>query len=216
MKYTAGGFTLVELLVVVAIVAILASTLLSGHFVMRQRARLQQGRSEILMLKTALEQYRTDFGDYPPSTLEALSGRPGEGNGINEGNEAMTACLTTSRMNGPYFYPAGPHDRRFRNLDMDSGSRDWTAWVFDDDELREIVDPWDNPYLYFHGRELRDGLSASYQVGTRHVTVRPVRDDETDTFRSALTYQLWSFGLDGVNDEGEGDDLANWTVQEQP
>jgi len=208
------GFTLIELLVVISIVGILGGVLLSAFYVARQHAHVQRGEAEIVALKSALEQYRTDFGDYPPSTLDRLSGGGSTGNSVNEGNEAMTACLATSRMNGPYYYVSGPDDRRFRNLDGDSGVASWTAWVFPDSDLREIVDPWDNPYIYFNGRDLKAGTTAAYSGQT--VLVSPVAGEDQGTFRSALTFQLWSCGPDGVNTEGQGDDITSWNAQRHP
>lgn len=59
------GFTLVELLIVIAIIGIL-TTLLTANFVgVRQRARDAQRKSDLRQLQSALELYRSDQGTYP-------------------------------------------------------------------------------------------------------------------------------------------------------
>lgn len=61
------GFTLVELLIVVAIIGIL-STLLTANFIgVRQRGRDAQRKSNLRQIQSALELYRSDQGGYPPA-----------------------------------------------------------------------------------------------------------------------------------------------------
>jgi len=209
MRQRIDGFTLVELFAVISIIALLAAILLPVTHIARQHGRVQKAAAEIIVLRTALAQYHAVYGDYPPSSLDELD-MPGSA--VNDGNEAMTACLATTVGEGPFLYPWGPKDRRFKNQDQDIGDPSKTQWVFADDALREFVDPWDSPYIYFHGRQLRDGVAATYRFRGAEVVVSPVKDPETGTYHSAQSYQLWSIGPNGFNDEGEKDDLANWTV----
>jgi prepilin-type N-terminal cleavage/methylation domain-containing protein len=61
------SFTLVELLTVMAIIAILAALILAaGSGVMKKAAR-SRASGEIQAMSTALEGYKTDNGVYPPS-----------------------------------------------------------------------------------------------------------------------------------------------------
>ena len=61
-----GGFTLVELLVVIIIIAILAAIAVPA--VMRATATAQNARikTEIDMLHMAIQQYKNEYGSYPP------------------------------------------------------------------------------------------------------------------------------------------------------
>lgn len=62
-----SGFTLIELVVVIAIISILTA-LLSVNFVsIRQRGRDAQRKSDLRQIQSALELYRSDQGGYPAS-----------------------------------------------------------------------------------------------------------------------------------------------------
>ncbi len=62
------GFTLVELLIVVAIIGVL-STLLTANFIgVRQRSRDAHRKSDLRQIQSGLELYRADEGSYPTSS----------------------------------------------------------------------------------------------------------------------------------------------------
>lgn len=60
------GFTLVELLVVVAIIAILTFISLVNYGRIEYRARVAQALGDMKVIQTALEAYRVDHGKLPP------------------------------------------------------------------------------------------------------------------------------------------------------
>lgn len=69
-----AAFTLVELLTVIAIIAILAGLLLAaGSGIMKKAAR-SRASAEIQAMSTALEAYKTDNGIYPVGNTTASSG----------------------------------------------------------------------------------------------------------------------------------------------
>lgn len=87
-----GGFTLIEILLVVVIIGILAGIALpklSGH---TRRAEITRARAEIENIATALAQYEMDMGEFPRSLLELVSS-PG-----------------SDRWNGPYLPKGVPND----------------------------------------------------------------------------------------------------------
>lgn len=65
------GFTLVELLVVITIIAILAALVLSTAGGIQDKAARSRAQSEIAALSAALESYKADNGDYPTGTFNA-------------------------------------------------------------------------------------------------------------------------------------------------
>lgn len=60
------AFTLVELLIVVAVIAILAAVAVPGFLEAHTRARVARVRGDMTALRTALEIYRVDWNGYPP------------------------------------------------------------------------------------------------------------------------------------------------------
>jgi general secretion pathway protein G len=66
------GFTLVELLVVLAILGILASLVTAGAQAARRRGAVTKAKATIAALETAIAMYEGDLGEYPASGNETL------------------------------------------------------------------------------------------------------------------------------------------------
>jgi len=62
------SFTLVELMVVVAVIGLLAGILLAAAGGVRNQAARSQAKAEIAALEAALVRYQSDFGIFPHST----------------------------------------------------------------------------------------------------------------------------------------------------
>lgn len=69
------GFTLVELLTVIAIIAILAGIILPVMNIARNKAREGSCMSNLRQIHQALQMYKDSFGTYPEA-LYAVSGQP--------------------------------------------------------------------------------------------------------------------------------------------
>ena len=93
---SARGFTLLELLVVMAIVGLLASYVGPRYFAQIGKSEVKAARAQINAIEKALDQYRLDTGHYPTqeSGLGALIKRP-----ANE-----------PRWDGPYLKSDLPND----------------------------------------------------------------------------------------------------------
>ncbi|HEY7162947.1 MAG TPA: type II secretion system major pseudopilin GspG [Candidatus Binatia bacterium] len=74
-----GGFTLVELLVVMIIIGLLAALVGPRFIRQEEKAKVKAAKAQIELLSTALDTFRLDVGRYPSSQegLEALRGQPG-------------------------------------------------------------------------------------------------------------------------------------------
>jgi general secretion pathway protein G len=83
MRRRAGGFTLVELMVVVAILGVLASVALPRLTGRTQEARIQAARLEVENIGMALDAFEYDCGRYPTTSegLAALESSDGASSG---------------------------------------------------------------------------------------------------------------------------------------
>ena len=60
-----GAFTLIELLIVVAIIAILAAIAVPNFLEAQTRSKIARAKSDLRTLATALQSYAVDYGTYP-------------------------------------------------------------------------------------------------------------------------------------------------------
>jgi len=65
------GFTLVELMVVIIILAVLTGIAIPSYLALRNRARIQATRSEMQNIATAIAVYEADKGYYPATRMAA-------------------------------------------------------------------------------------------------------------------------------------------------
>ena len=140
------GFTLMELLVAMAIIVILAGMAVSGAQMARKRGVLTKAKAAIAAIEAAIDMYELDTGEYPAA-----------------GNQNLVTALTdmdntSPEWNGPYM--------RFKEEDFLDG---------------EYLDPWGRPYVYISPGTHNRGF-----------------------------YDIYSFGPNGEDEQGEGDDLGNW------
>ncbi|AKM78199.1 MAG: fimbrial protein pilin [Candidatus Wolfebacteria bacterium GW2011_GWE1_48_7] len=104
------GFTLVEMLIVIAIIAILASVALVSVGGVRQSARDTKRVSDISKLQQQLEVYYSQNGAYPAdlATFSAFAG--------SEAN-------FTDPLNDPYAYAAYDNDQKYLlGINMEGGT----------------------------------------------------------------------------------------------
>ncbi len=140
-----AGFTLLELLSVITIIALLAGMAIGTGRRAAESGRIARARAELAVLGAALETYRRTHGDYPRTDdaaqlLRALLGRRGPvadadiaGRALIEpdrftitggvlldpwGQAYVYAYKTTAPWNNPGFvlYSAGPDGRENRRL----------------------------------------------------------------------------------------------------
>lgn len=66
------GFTFIEILVVVTIIAILMAVGLISYSSVNKRSRDAKRKSDIEQIRTALEMYRADYGYYPDAASSSF------------------------------------------------------------------------------------------------------------------------------------------------
>jgi len=68
-----GGFTLIELMIVVAIIGILAAIAIPNFLRFQLRSRSTEGRINVAAIRTAQESFRAEFNTYQPAVLAPAS-----------------------------------------------------------------------------------------------------------------------------------------------
>lgn len=107
-SWSRRGFTLVELLLVLTILAIMAGIVLPKFSGVGERARVSAAKTDIASFKTALAMYEVDQGSFPKGQngLDALVNRPsGLGTGLNKWHKYLDVDKVPNDPWGkPYVY----------------------------------------------------------------------------------------------------------------
>ncbi|MHC4780714.1 MAG: type II secretion system major pseudopilin GspG [Planctomycetota bacterium] len=91
------GFTLVELMVVITIMALLAGGVAIAYFGYVDKARVSKARSDLAELHKAIELYKLETGKFPDS-LDELTKPP------KEGEDPIVKKLTKDPWDNEFFY----------------------------------------------------------------------------------------------------------------
>jgi type IV pilus assembly protein PilE len=86
-KPSATGFTLIEVMITVAVIAIIAAVALPAYFDYITRSRLVEGRSNLADMRTRMEQYFLDNRAYPTGCVAYASGPAPAGKIYLPGND---------------------------------------------------------------------------------------------------------------------------------
>lgn len=133
MSGSRRGFTLIEVMVVVLIIAALAGMVLPRVLNRADEARKDIARGEIAAIKTALDLFRLDFGRYPTEKegLGALMSDPGQ-SGNWKGPYLQSApqdpWKQDYRYKSPGVHNVGGVDIWSIGLDPDDGKDDVANW----------------------------------------------------------------------------------------
>lgn len=139
-----AAFTLLELLAVIALIALLGGILLGAGKHAVEAGRSARARTELAILAAALENYQRAFGDYPQTDdaaqlLQSLIGRRGPRNTISDARSLIDLTrLTTANALDPFA-----------------------------DLSAVLVDPWGSPYRYVYKVPPTAWSNASYVLYSR-------------------------------------------------
>jgi prepilin-type N-terminal cleavage/methylation domain-containing protein len=179
------GFTLVELLVVLAIIGVLLGLMFKGYFYVLDKQAHKQARVELKALKVAIESYRRSFNGYPTCPQKVCT--PGEclflslaGFHNEKGNLEMPPYPPTISTH-LFGYDLESYDiTKVPDIEHNEGKSLmlWLSEILGKDVA--FRDPWGNEYVYEY----------------------PMEDDGPG-------YRLFSMGPDGRTGEAESeiDDL---------
>ncbi len=194
------AFSLIELMAVITIIVILAGLVVGGLGYVTDKQAKSRATVQMALISKSLEEFKLDFGYYPPTTNKSGS---------------FTAPLgtTTSVILFKYLYwdsdndgsgagvgsAAGDVDQKAYLADLDpaSSKQGWTSGVAS--AMTTIVDPWGNQYCY------RSALGEA-----PNNAAPPVNSDTQNP-----DFDLWSMGKDGktnatIGHKDNRDDIKNF------
>jgi len=91
-----NGFTLIELIIVIAITAILVAVSLPNYLSARERARDAKRKEEVKQMQTALRMYYSDYGSFPTAATTCGTGKTNYIMGCGENGTTCCPCNTTT------------------------------------------------------------------------------------------------------------------------
>lgn len=188
------GFTIIELLVVMAVIAILMGLLVPALSGARKQAEVAKAKTLISGISIGLETYKQAHGMYPPDLHPNLP--------------KSSECLAMYLSGGSIYFISGtsPASYLWRHSAYTvTGRKSSTVYFqFDSDVLSdsdssgnsgyqapELVDPWGRRFIYNSGAD--QNSANNQQLGPRH---------------SPRRFDLFSAGPD--KQFGTNDDVTSW------
>ncbi len=179
-RHGKAAFTLIELMAVITIIVILAGLVVGGLSYVTDKQAKSKANVQIALLSKALEEYKLDMGQYPPTTDKT-------GNLTTAAGTSTSSILYQALFKDGYDYtsPTTPPSNwdvkkptkiYLADLDPAVSKQGWTIVG-----KTTIVDPWGNEYCY------RTATGTPPANGSAPVNASTQNPD----------FDLWSMGKDG-------------------
>lgn len=170
-RIPSAGFTLIEMLVVVAVIAILAAILIPSIGSAQKSARKRKAELECNAIKTAVEQFFSDFKYMPWGDPDDASARVGDDQWA-ESNADLKNVMALLR-----------GENRLGKSYIEFSSRDSKASASAEEDEGVFYDPWKNPYRIGMDRNLDQQVDfdgKTYKARVLVYSLGPDGEDRTD------------------------------------
>jgi prepilin-type N-terminal cleavage/methylation domain-containing protein len=195
--HTKSGFSLIELLVVMVVIAVLLSLLFPVFSGVQERAKKVQARNDLTQIVTAVNAYETEYGKYPLPT--AFSGAEYDVGGAS--GSSTKGLFDALRGLDPL---SNPRQIVFINPpDAKDPARPRAGMASAADG--QFYDPWGRPYAIRIDADYNETVTNPYG-NNNGAGVDPLRQ----------SIIAWSLGKDGVagsrgnNRFAGSDDVISW------
>lgn len=174
------GYNLVEVLLVMSIIAVLASFLLQGALKARQKGKLTKVHVQMESIAAAIRMYQDSYGTVPPDDRIYRYSSDIVGTGpeclFYYLGATFKAGVNASIYAGPFMSYRGDEVQL-----TNTAACDFDGDGAIDDDLKRILDPWGRPF---------------------HYNIPPTQNINS--------YDLYSEGPNMTDNSGGGDDINNW------
>jgi len=184
-----AGFTLTEVLVVITIIALLFSMVMGGFSFAQRSASTSRTQTTMAAMRSALERYNTDFGEYPepanPGDTVQIVKTSYEVSGAAMLYQALSGDgtdqikISSSGAEGSVPSNGSLDDNEGANVKMTDMPKE--IWAVNNDRYY-MVDGFGKPYQYTKALPPTDSNGQPQQP----ITINN-------------TYDLWSYGADDEN-----------------
>lgn len=183
------GFTIIELLIVIAIIVVLSTASLGVAYYLIKRAKMASALAVCTELQQGIENY---YGDHHQMPLDLAADVTIE----SDSPQGLQLLRVLLNKEGP-----GPKEnaKGHTYINIKEGNKGVDGLIYTDSgALKSLVDPWGGSY------KIRiDGDSDN------KIEVKPKGSNKTRELNKRAA--VWTDGQDGVEDTGEAkDDVKTW------
>jgi len=183
------GFTLIEMLVTITIIVILAGLSLGGFKYVSAKQANSQAKIQVELLSKALEEYKLENGDYPPTDDTAKGYDAGPPEKSIDVYVPGAGGVKSTLFKELYQYGVDNKTTIYvSELDPENNKQGWTSSLTG----TNINDPWGEPYRY------RTAYGPPPPSGP---VLKNISTQNPD-------FDLWSAGADGK--DFTPDDIGNF------